>query len=404
MVLVCSRLLFVRPVLRMDQRAWTEAHVEAFAFFGGVPARLVPDNLKTGVDKPDLYDPKLNRSYAELAEHYGTLIDPARAAKPKDKPRVERPMPYVRDSFWRGREFVSLEHMQEQAIVWCREVAGRRQCRPLGGAAPLSVFAAVEAQALTPLPRKDFVLATWSSGMVGPDIHVKVGKSLYSVPWRHIGRRVDARETPTVVQIFDNGELIATHGRRPAGKATDLSHYPPEKIAFKMRTPTWCRTKAAEIGPACAEVITELLGVNALFRLRAAQGVLSLAGKHGPARLDKACARAIEVGDPSYRTIKGILAARAEAGPAPESTGDGGAAACLRGPSQLFANVVALPRTSSQPGADTATASGDQPGPLHDEPADPQGSDHHEPDHTDQLEFAPDQVTAAQPTSNEEAS
>jgi transposase len=88
MVLVCSRLMFVRPVLRMDQRAWTEAHVEAFDFFNGVPARLVPDNLKTGVDKPDLYDPKLNRSYAELAEHYDTLIDPARAAKPKDKPRV----------------------------------------------------------------------------------------------------------------------------------------------------------------------------------------------------------------------------------------------------------------------------------------------------------------------------
>lgn len=236
MVLVCSRLLFVRPVLRMDQRARTEAHVEAFAFFGGVPARLVPDNLKTGVDKPDLYDPKLNRSYAELAEHYDTLIDPARAAKPKDKPRVERPMPYVRDSFWRGREFISLEHMQQQALVWCREVAGRRQCRPLGGAAPVAVFAAVEAEALNSLPRQHFVLATWSRGTIGPDIHVKVGKSLYSVPWRHIGRRVDARETPTVVQIFDNGQLIATHGRRPAGKVTDLSHYPPEKIAFKMRT------------------------------------------------------------------------------------------------------------------------------------------------------------------------
>jgi transposase len=88
MVLACSRHMFVRPVLKMDQRAWTECHVEAFAFFGGVPARLVPDNLKTGVDKPDLYDPKLNRSYAELAAHYGCLVDPARALKPRDKPQV----------------------------------------------------------------------------------------------------------------------------------------------------------------------------------------------------------------------------------------------------------------------------------------------------------------------------
>lgn len=357
MVLVCSRLMFVRPVLRMDQRAWTECHVQAFAFFGGVPARLVPDNLKTGVDKPDLYDPKINRSYAELAEHYDTLIDPARAAKPKDKPRVERPMPYVRDSFWRGREFASLEQMQQQAIVWCREVAGRRACRPLGGAAPASVFAAVEAEALKPLPRKPFVLATWSTGKIGPDIHVKVGKTLYSVPWRHMGRTVDARETATVVQIFDNGELIATHGRRPSGKATDLSHYPPERIAFKMRTPTWCRAKAREIGPAATEVITGLLEVNALFRLRAAQGVIGLADKHSAERVEKACARAIEVGDPSYRTIKGILAAGTETDPAPASTGDGGAAAHLHGPSQLFGNVVALPTTNQPPAQDPATTS-----------------------------------------------
>lgn len=85
MVLPASRHMFVRPVLAMDQRAWTECHVVAFELFGGVPARLVPDNLKTGVDKPDLYNPKINRSYAELAEHYGTLVDPARAGKPTDK-------------------------------------------------------------------------------------------------------------------------------------------------------------------------------------------------------------------------------------------------------------------------------------------------------------------------------
>lgn len=358
MVLVCSRLMFVRPVLRMDQRAWTEAHVEAFEFFNGVPARLVPDNLKTGVDKPDLYDPKLNRSYAELAEHYDTLIDPARAAKPKDKPRVERPMPYVRDSFWRGREFTSLEQMQRQALAWCRDVAGQRHCRPLDGAAPMSVFTAVEAQALRPLPGRPFVLATWSTGRIGPDIHVKVGRTLYSVPWQHIGSRVDARATPTVVQIFDRGQLIATHAFKAAGKQTDFSHYPPEKIAFRMRTPAWCRTRAVEIGPACVAVIADLLAVNALFRLRAAQGVLGLQAKHGADRLEKACARALEVGDPSYRTIKGILAARAESQPAAPSTGDGGAAAHLHGPSRLFGNVVAMPHPSGPPTGDATTSSG----------------------------------------------
>lgn len=118
MVLPCSRHMFVRPVIHMDQHAWTEAHAEAFRFFGGVPRRLVPDNLKTGVDKPDLYDPKINKAYAELALHYRALVDPARAVHPKDKPRVERPMPYVRDSFWSGRQFASLEHMQADALIW----------------------------------------------------------------------------------------------------------------------------------------------------------------------------------------------------------------------------------------------------------------------------------------------
>jgi hypothetical protein len=289
--------------------------VAAFAFFAGVPARLVPDNLKAGVERPDLYDPKINRSYAELAAHYGTLIDPARARKPRDKARVERPMPYVRDSFWRGREFTSLEVMRADAARWSTDVAGARACRPLDGAAPAAVFAAVEAPALRPLPTAPFVAATWSTPTVGPDIHAKVGATLYSLPWRFIGERVDARCTATMVQFFRHGELIKTHPWKERGKQTDYGDYPPEKIAFHLRTPTWCRRRAAEIGPACEAVIGELLAENALFRLRAAQGVLGLTDKHDPARLEAACAKATAAGDPSYRTVKGILAAGTEITP-----------------------------------------------------------------------------------------
>jgi transposase len=355
MVLAHSRHLFVRPTLSMDQAEWTAAHVEAFDFFGGVPERLVPDNLKTGVDKPDLYDPKINRSYAELAAHYGVLIDPARAFKPKDKPRVERPMPYVRDSFWRGREFLSVGHMQAAAGHWCMQVAGNRACRPLEGARPVAVFAAVEAMALRPLPPGVFVQASWSAAMVGPDIHAKVGGALYSIPWRFIGRRVDARATPSMVQFFLDGELIKTHPRKERGKQTDLGDYPPEKIAFHMRTPLWCRQQAAGIGPACESVIGELLAENALFRLRAAQGVLSLAERHNPARLEAACAKATAAGDPSYRTIKGILAAGTETTTDPRPAGDAGAAAHLHGPAQLFADVIALPTATGPDTADPLT-------------------------------------------------
>lgn len=359
MVLACSRYMFVRPVLRMDQEAWTRCHVEAFAFFAGVPARLVPDNLKTGVAKPDLYDPQINRSYAELAAHYGTLVDPARAFKPKDKPRVERPMPYVRDSFWRGRAFTSLADMQSGAVRWCQDVAGARSCRSLDGAAPAAVFAAVEAPALGPLPTTPFVLATWSTGKVGPDIHIKVGPTLYSVPWRLIGQQVHARSTATMVQVVVEGKVAATHVRRERGRSTNVEHYPPERIAFHMRTPTWCRQTAEQVGPACTDVVATLLEINALFRLRAAQGVLGLRDKHTPARLEAACAKAIAVGDPSYRTIKGILIAGTEA---PTQTGSQvdlaiGVPAFLHGPKTLFepgdhgglAPVLKLPTTGALP-------------------------------------------------------
>ena len=140
-----------------------------------------------------------------------------------------------------------------------------------------------------------------------------------------------------MVQFFLDGELIKTHVRKPRGKQTDLADYPPEKIAFHMRTPAWCRKKAAEIGPACQALIGGLLADNALYRLRAAQGVLHLADKHQPGRLEAACTKAAAAGDPSYRTVKGILAAGTEGTPVSAPTGDGGAAAFLHGPGALFA-------------------------------------------------------------------
>ena len=150
-------------------------------------------------------------------------------------------MPYVRDSFWRGREFTSLAQMQAEAARWSLEVAGGRPCRPLDGAAPAAVFAAAEKDALAPLPAGPFVLATWARAKIGTDIHARVDKVLYSVPWRHIGKTADVRITATMVQFFIGGQLVKTHPRKDKGKQTDFSDYPPEKIAFHMRTPAWCR-------------------------------------------------------------------------------------------------------------------------------------------------------------------
>jgi hypothetical protein len=157
-----------------------------------------------------------------------------------------------------------------------------------------------------------------------------------------------------MVQFFDRGELVKTHPRKQRGKQTDLADYPPEKVAHFMRTPAWCRRQAALIGPACAQVIDELMAENALYRLRAAQGVIGLGGKHDTARLEAACARAIAAGDPSYKTIRGILAAGTETHPLPAPAAGSGAGAFLRGPAQIFGNVLPFPATAASAAADPA--------------------------------------------------
>jgi hypothetical protein len=245
-------------------------------------------------------------------------------------------MPYVRDSFWRGRDWDDVEHMQTAALDWCTTIAGRRRHRSLDGAEPVVVFAAVEADALTALPVEIFELAAWSTPKVHPDCHVKVGKALYSVPWRLIGKTVDARESNRTVEVFVDGHVVKTWARIERGRQTDYSDYPPEKVAFFMRNPAWCRRRAAELGPAVVELIGDLLELNALHRLRSAQGVLGLADRHTAERLDAACRRAIDVGDPTYKTVKGILAAGTETTTTDQPAAPA-APAHLHGPTRLFA-------------------------------------------------------------------
>jgi hypothetical protein len=206
--------------------------------------------------------------------------------------------------------------------------------RTIDGAQPYPLFVESEASALTGLPGQSFELASWSRPKVGPDCHIRVGRALYSVPWKLIGHHVDARDNGQVVEVFSAGVLVKTWARIERGKQTDWADYPPEKVAFFMRTPMWCRRRAGELGDSVAAVVAELLEVNALHRLRSAQGIIGLADKHGD-RLDAACARALTVGDPSYRTVKGILAAGSERDDqAQPPTPD--APAHLHGPVRLF--------------------------------------------------------------------
>ena len=332
MVLTYSRHLFVQPAVSMTQAAWTEAHIAAFEFFGGVPAKITPDNLKQGVCKPDLYDPRINRCYDELARHYGTLIDPARAYHPTDKASIEAHQKYIRSSFFAGRDWASLAAMTADAERWCREVAGQRRPRALDGRTTAEVFTVEEAPVLRPLPDAPFELATWRRAKVAPDAHVVAGRTLYSVPYRLIGRHLDVRATGELVEFYLDGELVKTHAFQPRGRRTDWQDLPGNRTGFFMRTPRWCQSQAMLVGPACAALVDDLLAVNALFRLRQAQAVLRLGERHGDTRLEAACARALEAGDPSYRTVKGILAARTEHAAVQLPLPGLGVPAWLRGP------------------------------------------------------------------------
>ena len=163
---------------------------------------------------------------------------------------------------------------------------------------------------------------------------------LYSVPWTHIGARTDIKVTERTVAVHVGGVLVKTWPRAARGRCTDPGDYPPEKIAFFSRNPVWCRSQAERIGPHTAELIGALLAVQALHRLRSAQGIIGLAGKHPPARVDAACARALAAGDPTYRTVRGILAAGTETTPGADAGGASVATpAHLHGPDGLLAHL-----------------------------------------------------------------
>ena len=335
LILSFSRHMFVRIVTRMDQREWLMCHTSAFQFFRGAPKRIVPDNLKTGVIKPDLYDPKFNHGYEELAYHYGSIIDPARSGKPRDKARVERVIPYIRDSFWSGRDFTSLEEINKQAMEWCLKVAGVRQ-HGTTHQQPLTLFHLAEEKQLKPLPAAPFEIVTWHQAKVAHDCHIQVNSTLYSVPYRCLGKTVAVKLGTRVVEVYLDFELIKTHLRGARGqRVTDWNDYPPEKAAFFQRTPDWYRQRASLIGTSTGETVEALLAEHAFHNLRQCQGILRLAEKYGEVRLEQACARANAFGDPRYRTVKTILERELDKEPVlVESVRPAGA--FLHGPDRLF--------------------------------------------------------------------
>jgi transposase len=313
-----SRHQYAEFVFDQKTPTWIGLHRRAFESFGGVPQRVVPDNLKPAVLQALVYDPVLGEAYRRLGLHYGFLISPTAPRQPQHKGKVENGVHYVQRNFLAGQEFVDIRVANERLQVWVREVAGTRQ-HGTTHQAPLQLFYDYEQAALRPLPAEPFSLCAVKPVKVHPDCHITIAGSYYSVPYRYIGQTLDAYIGERVVEIFQGIHLVATHLRcaAPGQWQTRLEDYPPDKADYLKRTPVHCRETAARVGPATQHVIETLLGDRPLDRLRSAQAILRLAESVGRGRLEAACARAAYFGDIRYRRIKDILNAALDREPLP---------------------------------------------------------------------------------------
>src|SRR6516162_8970761 len=245
-----SRLSCVIPVFQQDLPTIIDCFERALVFFGGCPRRIVIDGMKARIDQTDPYTPRFNRTFLEYANYRGFLPDPARPGHPQDKPVVENSVPYTRQRFFKGETFIDLDDVARRALVWCREVAGRR-IHGTTRRVPLEVFEAEEKPRLIPLQAERFDPPTWAQCKVHPDHHIRFGQALYSLPTRWIRWRVDVRGDRSLVRIYARGELIKTHERKPpGGRSTDYSDYPDDRVAYARRWPNYYCQRARELGPA----------------------------------------------------------------------------------------------------------------------------------------------------------
>jgi len=339
-----SRHQYAELVFDQKTPTWIALHRRAFDSFGGVPQRVVPDNLKPAVLQALVHDPVLGEAYRRMGLHYGFLISPTEPGRPQHKGKVENGVHYVQRNFMAGQEFVDSLVANQHLKVWITDVAGTR-VHGTTHQAPLKLFNEYERTALLPLPIEPFTLCEVKPVKVHPDCHVTIAGSFYSVPYRSIGQTLEAYLSEHVVELYQGTTLIATHVRctEPGQWRTRLDDYPPDKAQYLIRTPNYCRQIAANIGPSTVQVVETLLGERPLDRLRAVQGILRLEETVGRQRLEAACVRAIYYGDVRYRRIRDILNAALDREPLPETqtTTEPPLFAFARSATEFFAEVAA---------------------------------------------------------------
>lgn len=292
--LVFSRHQYVHVTHSQKLKDLIDGLEDAWELFGGVPSRVVVDNLKAAVTKADRYDPVFQRTFEEYARHRGFVIDSTVPKHPKGKPHVERQVPYVRENFFRGEHFLSRDHAQEEAIRWCLTTAGLRT-HGTTRKQPLTQFETIEKAALAPLVKERFDTPRWATPKVHPDCHVRFNYALYSAPYRYKGKKATVRGDSKLVRIYVGGKLVKTHPTQPpGGNHTDHDDYPPEKTPYTMRDANYLIRRARERGESIGAFTERLLsGTFPWAKLRSAQKLLRLCDRYGDQRMESACRRAL---------------------------------------------------------------------------------------------------------------
>lgn len=306
---------------------WTGAHARAFAFLGGVPRQLVSDNLKAAVTRPCRYEPGLNPTFQELAEHYGVAILPARIRKPRDKAKVEVAVQVVQR--WilarlRNQRCFSLAELNAAIAALLSEL-NNRIMRHLG-ASRRELYEQVDLPALQPLPAAPYQYAEWRRCRVGLDYHVEVDGHFYSVPYRLLREALEARSTASTIELFHRGKRVAAHARgQGRGRhSTVPEHMPSAHRAYAGWTHERMRAQADATGPATAALIEAIMRSRKHPEqgFRSAVGILRLAKSYGPERLEAACERALAIGAHSYTSLASILKSGLDRQPRPGQAGE----------------------------------------------------------------------------------
>lgn len=322
-VLGASNLTYAEVTASQKIEDFIAANVRALEYFGGVPTMLVPDQLKAAVTLSCRYEPGIQRTYGELARHYGTAVVPARPYRPRDKAKVEVGVQIAQR--WilarlRHETFFSLEELNARVRDLLEEL-NARPMKKLGGISRRELFERVERAALRPLPGERYECAEWIQRTVNADYHVEVEKSWYSVPYHLAHESVWARVTPTTVELLHNNGRAASHARSrvPYQHTTDPSHM-PESHRRHAAGVDGVLAWAATVGPMTVAMVQRLIDANPVREQgwRSARGLQRVGEKHGPARTELACERALRFSARSYKPIANMLALGRETMPLPE--------------------------------------------------------------------------------------